>query len=266
MAFLSPQSKGLQAYCSRMIAAAVVLTCSSYVALAQDSVAPDPGTLSDSNSAYVNKLLQDGLSFGTAFERDVNRALSLNINQTAAPAPQYSFLKYAETYFESALSPQSLASDFAAGASSAELHGLIHDSVSTAEFERRFAEDMTRKSVAGSIDFITASLLQQDVRYRASGQHGIRNRAKYAFLQTFIAHGPAGDELAVSRIAASFGTAAVLDTWSPWMPRKERPNLMGQAGVIFGHYMARSFWNEFKPDIKHQIRSFLHRDDALTQP
>jgi hypothetical protein len=185
-----------------------------------------------------------------------------NVHSAAAPPP-FDFTKSAKEYFVSALSPEHLISSLAAAATSASFHTALDD-FSTNEFQRRVARDLTRKGVAGSIDFVTASLLQQDTHFVASGEHGFRNRVKYAFLQTFITRGREGQEIAVPRIAASFGTAWVLNTWHPWT--KNEPNLWGQAGCIFGSYAARSFWKEFKPDIKREFHTVLRRDRAIPQP
>jgi hypothetical protein len=208
-------------------------------------------------------MLRDGLELGTTLERDVNRALRFDSYQPASPkAPHYDFAKYAQQYFGAALNPENLISSVAASATSAAFHAELHD-FSAEEFQTHLAENLTRKGIAGSIDFVTASLLQQDLRFLPSGEHGMGNRIRYAFLQTFIARGRAGNELAVPRIAASLGTAWVLGTWHPWMVETHP---WSHAGFIFGSYMARSFWMEFKPDVKHQIRTRLRRDRDATQP
>jgi hypothetical protein len=207
--------------------------------------------------AYANFAIRDGAAFGMAFERDVNRALRVNLNQPEPSASHYDFGKYAKEYFVSALSPENLMSSVAASATGSAFHNALHGDFTADEFQSRLAENLTRKGIAGSINFITASLLQQDVRFAPSGYHGFRNRAKYALFQTFVDRGRAGNEIAVPRIAASFGTAWVLETWHPWM--KNEPNLWSNAGFIFGTYAARSFWTEFKPDIKHEIHALLRR-------
>jgi hypothetical protein len=176
-------------------------------------------------------------------------------NQTSST--NYNFANSAQQYFVSTLSPENLISSVAGSATSAAFHTALHD-FSTDEFQRRVAENLTRKGIAGSIQFVTASLLRQDMRFVPSGYHGLRPRVRYAFVQTFLARGRDGtEELAVPRIAASFGTAWVLETWHPWM-RKE-PTLFSHAGCIFGSYAARSFWTEFKPEIKHEVRTLLRR-------
>jgi hypothetical protein len=208
--------------------------------------------------AYANVAIRDGVALGTAFERDVNRALHVNLNQPQPSASRhYDFGKYAKEYFVSALSPENLISSLAASATGAAFHNALHGDFTANAFQSRLAENLTRKGIAGSIDFLTASLLQQDVRFVPSGYHGFRNRVKYAFFQTFVDRGRAGNEIAVPRIAACFGTAWVLETWHPWM--RNEPNLWSHAGFIFGTYAARSFWTEFKPDIKHEIRALLKR-------
>jgi hypothetical protein len=184
---------------------------------------------------------------------------------SADPAgpPAFDFAKYAKQYFGSALSPQNLISSVAASTTGAALHTALHD-FSTDEFQQRVAENVARKGVAGSIEFVTASLLQQDVHFVASHDHGFRTRVKYALFQTFITRGREGNELAVPRIAASFGTAWALDAWHPWM--KNEPNIWSHAGFIFGSYAVRSFWTEFKPDIKHELQTVLKRNRAGIQP
>ncbi len=259
MLFSPGHAKGLPVQGSRT-AVVLLLLGGCYAAMGQAApegsnaeAAPSPG--------YISEVLRDGIEWGTMFERDVNRAIRVNPDQPEPKSvPRYDFGKYAQQYFVSALSPESLVSSVAASATSAAFHSVLHD-FTTDDFQRRTAENLTRKGIAGSIDFVTASLLQQDVRFLPSGDHGMGSRVKYALLQTFIARGREGNELAVSRIAASFGTAWVLDTWHPWM-RKE-PNLWSHAGCIFGSYAARSLWTEFRPDIKYRIQKLLKRNTAI---
>src|SRR5581483_2263990 len=110
--------------------------------------------------------IRDGVA---TFERDVNRALRVNPDQPSpATSEKYDFGKYAREYFTSAISPENLISAVAASATGAAFHSALHD-FSTDTFQEHLAENLTRKGIAGSIDFLTASLLQQDVRFLPSG-------------------------------------------------------------------------------------------------
>lgn len=259
-----PRSKGVFTRSVAAIAAAFLFACCCGVALGQ-TASDDFTAASGQRATYANDMLRDGLALGNTFERDVNRALCVDPDKPQSKtAPRYDFAKYAEQYFESALSPENLISNVAASATSAAFHSMLHDDFSSDDFQRRLAENLTRKGVSDSINFVTASLLQQDVRFIPSGDHGIRRRVKYAFLQTFIDRGRDGNEIAVPRIAASFGTAWVLETWHPWMQKE--PNLWSHAGFIFGSYAARSFWTEFKPDIKHEFQVLRKRNKDIIEP
>ena len=175
-------------------------------------------------------------------------------------APQYSFTRSAQEYLSSTLSPENLISNLAGSAGGAALHDALHD-FSTPQFQHMLELGLTRRELQQSISFVTASLLRQDTRFVASGEHGLRTRARYALLQTFLDRGPTGNEIAAPRIAAALGTAWVLETWHPWMDRRQ-PNPWVHAGFVFSGCAARSFWTEFKPDIKHQIQAFRKRNHA----
>lgn len=262
MVFSLGQANRLLKRRPRAVAITAVLLSGSYAVLGQAPAVPETApSPQPASSPALN-----GVSLGTTFEHDIHRILGLNRGQAQQPRPlHYAFVKYAESYIQSSLSPEKVISSFAAAASGASFRSMFSD-FSAAGFQSRFAENLTRKGIAGAIDFTTASLLQQDVRFLPSNEHGLHNRLKYAFLQTFVVRGREGDEIAVSRIAASFGTAWALNAWNPWMRRNQPPNVFSQAGIIFGHYMARSFWAEFKPDIKHEVRLFMRRDNTLTSP
>ncbi len=234
------------------VIAATILLTATCAAVAQST----PAAAQTIEPAYVSRLLRNSLWLGTDFEHLVNRPLRVKQDLNAK---HYDFAKYAKDYFESAISPENLISNLSSSATGASIRSA-RDGFSANEFERHLAESLTRKSISGSIDFLTASILQEDVRFVPSGEHGLRKRVKYAFLQSFIARGREGNEVAVPRIAASFGTAWVLDTWHPWVSKQEELNLPSRAGLIFSHYIIRSFWTEFKPDIKHEVRAFLKRD------
>lgn len=183
---------------------------------------------------------------------------------TTTSASQYSFTRASEDYLKTTFSPEDLISNLADSAGGAALHSVLHD-FTTPDFQRALALGMTRRELERSISFVTASLLREDTRFVPSGEHAFRARVRYAFLQTFLDRGRNGSEIAAPRIAAAFGTAWVLDTWHPWMGKKE-PNPWTHAGFLFSAYAARSFWTEFKPDVKHQVQMFLKRNHASNEP
>jgi hypothetical protein len=179
-----------------------------------------------------------------------------------APVPltandSYSFSRSAEQYLSSTFSPQNLISTAAGSAGAAAVHSMFHD-LSPADYQRHFALNMTRNEIQHSIEFVTASLLRQDTRFRPSTEHGFANRVRYAVLQTFLDHGQHGSEIALPRLASAMGTAWVLDTWRPWMGRRQ-PNPWINTEFVFSSFVARSLWTEFKPDVKRQLPGFLKR-------
>jgi hypothetical protein len=262
MVFFRGQANRLLLQRPKAVALAAVLLGGSYAALGQTQAVPE----TPPSPQFTSLPALNGVSLGTTFEHDIHRILALNRDQPQQPRPlHYAFVKYAESYLQTSLSPETVSSNFAAAASGASLRTMFSD-FSAAGFQRRLAENLTRKGIAGAIDFTVASLLEQDVRFLPSNEHGLHNRLKYAFLQTFVVRGREGDEIAVSRIAASFGTAWALNAWNPWMKRNEPPGIFSQTGIIFGRYMVRSFWSEFRPDIKHEVRLFLKRDNTLIAP
>jgi hypothetical protein len=126
----------------------------------------------------------------------------------------------------------------------------------------RVSTNLIRTTLVQSIEFGAAAFVQQEQGFSPSGEHGFGRRARSALYRSLFVPGRGGDELAFPRIAAAIGTPWAMRQWHPG--RETAPDPWVQAALLFGRYIARSYWTEFKPDIMRALRKALHRADSTT--
>ncbi|MBV9266633.1 MAG: hypothetical protein JO061_10740 [Acidobacteriaceae bacterium] len=170
-------------------------------------------------------------------------------------AATYDTREEARQYFDSVWSPQALGVSLVS-ASAGSAFRTAWTGFSEHPCCSRIGGDLARNTIAHSIEFGTSALLRRDQQFKPSGVHGFRGRAGYAAYHAFVA-GEGDDQLAYSRLAAAFGTAWITDNWHPW--QRAKPNPWAQASWALGRYVLRSYWVEFKPDIKREARKLFRR-------
>ncbi len=118
----------------------------------------------------------------------------------------------------------------------------------------RFEGSLIRRTIKNSIELGVASWLQEDTRYKPSGERGFTSRIRAAAISTFVVATPAASEFAYARFAAIIGTTATIDAWHPWRAHSSHPNYARQAtfGLVIDP-LVRSMWAEFWPDIRRQL-------------
>jgi hypothetical protein len=94
--------------------------------------------------------------------------------------------------------------------------------------------------------------------YQTLGKGSVGRRATHALYSAFFVPGRQHDELAFPRIAAAVGTPWVMRPWHPGQPAP--PNPWVQTAFILGRYILKSYWEEFKPDVKEGVSKMFGRD------
>jgi hypothetical protein len=133
---------------------------------------------------------------------------------------------------------------------------MVSASVISAVGDRRFVSrigaSLARNGVQQSIQFGAAALLKQDERFTPLREGSAGRRMRSALYRSFFVRGRVGDEIAFPRLAAAVGTGWVTHEWHPW--QQANPNPWLTASAILCGYVARSYWQEFKPEIKRGLR------------
>jgi len=125
------------------------------------------------------------------------------------------------------------------------------------KYVNHFGAAMMRRTLRQSIEFGAGALLQQDERFTASGQEGIKARLKSALYRSFFVPGRGGNEFALPRVAAAVGTGWALHEYHPFQRGDLNPWV--QTTEVLSAYVARSFWHEFAPDIRFRLKALAQR-------
>jgi hypothetical protein len=203
--------------------------------------------------AHFSELLKNRLTFGRTSQYDVHRNLVKNEKEDVpVPARQYDYSSHARDYFNKTFGASSVASAmFTAGASAtfsrSDAWGTGFD-----RYSNRFAANMARQTLRRSIEFGASALLQQDEAYTPSLEDSIGRRIRSALFHSFFVPGRNGNELAFPRLAAAVGTGFIVSKWHPWQQQDINPWM--QTTTILSSYVLKSFWQEFKPDIKNALK------------
>lgn len=206
---------------------------------------------------HLSEVVRNRLTFGRTSEYDARRGLlGPEPGSSDLIAPRYDLRSQARKYENSVIGPQAISAAIASAGFVSMLH-LNSAEGSDYAFRDRVAENLARNTVKQSIEFGSAGFLQEDLAMTPSGEHGFTRRARYALYRTFMVPGRDGNELAFPRLAAAFGTGFAMQRWHP--SQKAEPSAWTQALLILGKYALRSYWTEFKPEIKHDLHRFLKR-------
>lgn len=124
-----------------------------------------------------------------------------------------------------------------------------------------YASRFGRRVVGNSIEYGMAEVMQEDLRYRPSGQHLLPSRLRHAALQAFTAYRPDGSrELAYARFAGYTGRALVSSTWCPHPLTLSRTSQDVGFGLL--DQVQNNLLSEFSPDLKRfgvRVRKSLFR-------
>ena len=168
-------------------------------------------------------------------------------------SPPYDLRQQTLDYLKSTFSVGSLAAAVGFGGESALLNG-------TSEFGRGFEcysnhmeANLARHVIERSLEFGLAAPFRQDETVATSRDQRFRERMKAALYHSFFVAGRNGDEFAFPRFGAAIGAAWITHEWHPWRSTRTDPWLDGSK--LLSAYVGRSFWHEFRPDIKKGLRT-----------
>lgn len=135
----------------------------------------------------------------------------------------------------------------------------------TDDYTNHLVSSFTRRLVTYGLQAGAAAALHEDVRYRPSLSRNVWKRTSHALLSTLILETPRGNDIAFANIVAAVGSAEIINATRPGQENATQENLshlgMWQlAGANLFGFAEGNLWNEFKPDIKHLLRTkLLHR-------
>jgi hypothetical protein len=134
----------------------------------------------------------------------------------------------------------------------------------TDAYTNHLVASFTHRLVTYGLQAGAAAALHEDLRYKPSLSHNVWKRSGHALLSTLILDTPRGDDIAFANIVAAVGSAEIINATRPGQENATRENLshLGTwqlSGANLLGFAEGNLWNEFKPDIKHFVRSKLLR-------
>jgi hypothetical protein len=140
--------------------------------------------------------------------------------------------------------------------------------ISPARIWGRGADDYTNHLVASFSQRLVlyglqggaAAALHEDLRYRPSLSRNVWKRSGHALFSTLVLETPRGNDIAFANLVAAFGGAAVMHAGRPGREDSSAPGIFSLSTRNLLGFAEVNLWNEFKPDVKHLLRSrVLHR-------
>lgn len=192
--------------------------------------------------AHSGEVLQNDLTFGRTSQAEVYRGLVKRHEDpvTGTPPSDYDYLRSFHEFITAVYAPSPLMTSIADATSGPD------------RYRNRVEGSLVRNGFQQSIDFAARAALRQDDSYLTSHGQGAVKRIRSALYHSLFVPGRSGDEFAFPRVAAAFGAAWVEQDWHPW--RHGPPAPMKEASIILSSYVARSIWQEFKPDLTSKLR------------
>jgi hypothetical protein len=135
----------------------------------------------------------------------------------------------------------------------------------TDDYTNHLVSSFTRRVVTYGLQSGAAAVLHEDLRYRPSLSRNAWKRSAHALLSTLVIETPRGNDIAFANIVAAVGSAEIINASRPGQENPTQQNLSrlgvwDLAGANLLGFAEGNLWNEFKPDIKHFVRSkLLHR-------
>ena len=130
----------------------------------------------------------------------------------------------------------------------------------TDRFTNHLVASFTQRLVTYGVQGAAAAALHQDLRYKPSQSRNVWRRTGHALVSTLVLETPHGNDIAFANIVAAVGSGIIIHTYHPGREDFAQPGTWNQAGLNLWGFAQSNLWNEFKPDLKHLIRSkLLHR-------
>jgi hypothetical protein len=133
------------------------------------------------------------------------------------------------------------------------------------KYTNHLIASFSQRLVTYGIQSGAAAALHEDLRYRPSLSHNPWRRSAHALVSTLILETPRGNDIAFANIVAAVGSGVVIHATRPGQEdpggaNLDHPGVMDLAGRNLLGFAEGNLWNEFKPDIRHFLRSkLLHR-------
>ncbi len=126
------------------------------------------------------------------------------------------------------------------------------------DFGFRYGSGFGKRVVRNSVELLAGAALDEDARFKPSGERDFGKRLKYAFKHAMLAtDGHGKQRLAYSRFAGAAGGILLVSAWSP------RPLTAPQFFEDFGFgligHLENSLLTEFSPDMKKTGMKLWHR-------
>jgi hypothetical protein len=210
------------------------------------------------------EVIQNRLTVGRTSQADIYRALVVERNDSHTPVPprHYDVDEQFHEYLKNTYSAGPLLSAVATGGVSGLLDGTSIFGDGFERYSNHMEANLIRHVTQQTLEFGVAAALQQNERFLVSHDERMTKRIKAALYHSFFVAGRDGNEFAFPRLAAAVGTGVMITEWHPW--RDDHVSTTREVSSILGGYVARSFWQEFKPDIKHELRT--EKRKLLRQP
>jgi hypothetical protein len=202
---------------------------------------------------HFGEIVRNRLTFGRTSEYAVYRGLvrSRKDPNTAVPAPAYNYSAHAADFYKAAFGPRVFATAVLVGAARSAVSRNPNWGDGRARYVNRIEANLANNAIRQAIEFGVAAALQQRQTAGRSNEEQFGKRMKSALYRSFIVPGRGGDELAFPRIAAALGAGWTAHAWHPWSVQAPDP-WVGTA-INLSRYVLRSYWREFRPDIKQQF-------------
>ena len=127
-------------------------------------------------------------------------------------------------------------------------------------FTNHLVASFTQRLVTYGIQSGAAAALHEDLRYKPSHSGSVWKRSEHALFSTVVLETPRGNDIAYANIIAAVGSGVLIDTYHPGRENFTHPGAWKLSGLNLLGFAQGNLWNEFKPDIKHLVRSkLLHR-------
>ena len=125
-------------------------------------------------------------------------------------------------------------------------------------YSNHLVASFTQRLVTYGMQSGAAAALHEDLRYRPSLSRNLSRRSVHALCSTLVVETQRGNDIAFANLVAAFGSAAVINASGPGRENSNRPGIWNLAAENLLGLAEGNLWNEFKPEIKHLLRSKFH--------
>jgi hypothetical protein len=126
-------------------------------------------------------------------------------------------------------------------------------------FTNHLVASFSQRLVTYGLQSGAAAALHEDLRYKPSLSGNVWKRSRHALLSTLILETPRGDDIALANIVAAVGSSVIINETLPGRENSKQPGTWKLAGLNLLGFSESNLWNEFKPDVKHLVRTKLLR-------